>query len=254
MPLIKIACDRHLETLQNCGGYYACPKDLKGCRLGPLVAYTGEYDAPNGSKQRFVGDVYVNFAKAEVHSNVLKFFAGCISQRLDFRLGLDEVDVFCGVPIGGYSLADALGLSNDIDMIKAEKKVTALKTSTSREVSKLVFARHEVEVGQRVVIVEDVCNNFSTTKELIALINLAGGKVLAIVCFLNRSLTVKDTYFFSLGPEVNAGIPVISLVQLPISEWKQEDLEVTNDIAKGNVCWKPKDEWDSLMQAMIDYA
>lgn len=253
--VIEIAGDRHLETLGNCGGFYSCPKSIiTGRRLGPLVGYAGKYEGPEGQQLQFVGDVYANFAKAESHPKVLKFFAGGISQRLSAEIDLAEIDVFCGAPIGGYSLADALGAYNSIDSIKAEKKVMALATATSREKSKLVFARHSVESGLGYVIVEDVCNNFSTTEELIALIYAGGGKVLAIVCFLNRSLNVSDFYYPESVAESGRRlkIPVVSLVRLPINEWRQDDPAVAQDIAKGNVVWKPKDEWDRLMKTMSD--
>lgn len=246
-PKIEIAGDRHLETLGNCGGFYSCPKDSDGRRLGPLVGYAGKYEASDGRQLQWVGDIYANFAKAEPHANVLKFFAGCLSNRLDAQVGLNNIDVFCGAPIGGYSLADALGLGNNIDMIKAEKKVMALATSTSREQSKLLFSRHDVEPGLNYVVVEDVCNNFSTTEAQIALIDFAGGKVLAIACFLNRSLTVEQEYYSAV---MSCDIPVVSLVRLPINEWKQDDPAVAEDIIRGNVVWKPKDEWDCLMRAM----
>jgi hypothetical protein len=45
-------------------------------------------------------------------------------------------------------------------------------------------------------------------------------------------------------------IPVVSIVRLPINEYKQDDPAVAEDIAKGNVAWKPKPEWDRLMMAM----
>ena len=167
--------------------------------------------------------------------------------KLDAQIDLTKIDVFCGAPIGGYSLADALGSCNDIPSIKAEKKVVALATATSREKSKLVFARHGVESGLGYVIVEDVCNNFSTTEELIALICSGGGKVLAIACFLNRSLTVES--FYCSTASSSHPIPVISLVREPINEWKQDDPAVAEDIAKGNVVLKPKDQWDRLMKA-----
>jgi len=250
---IEIVGDRHLETLGNCGGYYECPKDSQGNRLGPLVGYAGTYECLGGKPLQFVGDVYANFAKAEPHANVLKYFANCLSMRLDAQIGLRDVDVFCGAPIGGYSLTDALGLANNIDMIKMEKKVTALKTATSREQSELVFSRHDVERGARCVIVEDVCNNLSTMGKAIQLIHSRGGIVVAILCFLNRSPTVDDVYHFLVSTssaEEAIDIPVISLVRKVIDEWKQNDSAVSLDVAKGNVTWKPKDEWNRLMQAM----
>lgn len=244
---IKVAGDDHLETLRLCDGYYACPKTPDGKRLGPLVGYAGKYEAPDGQQLQWVGDIYANFAKAEPRTNALNHFARCLSARIFARITLSDDLIFCGAPIGGYSLAGALGSWLDLDVIKAEKKVTALATSSSREKSKLVFARHSVEPGANYVIVEDVCNNFSTTEELIKLICSAGGKVLAITCFLNRSLTVDREYHSAAMP---CDIQVISLVRLPIPEYKQDDPAVAEDIAKGNVVWKPKDEWHRLMGAM----
>lgn len=256
---VEIAGDRHLETLRNCGGLYFCPKDAVGRRIGPLVGYAGKYKAPNGKMLQFVGDLYANFAKAEVHPHVLRFFARCLSQKLDEQIGLEKINGVVGAPIGGYSLADAIGLAyptDDVLIIKAEKKVTAFATEELREQSKLVFARHGIEQGLNYVIVEDVCNNFSTTEELIALIRSFGGNVLAIACFLNRSLHVGNTYLYGMEAQADPlEIPVISIVRFPSPEWKQDDPVVASDIAAGNVVLKPKgrEEWACLTKAMADH-
>ena len=85
--------------------------------------------------------------------------------------------------------------------------------------------------------------------QLIKLIMASGGVVAGIACFLNRSLTVDDWYTVVDGaPPWN--IPVVSLVRKPINEWRQDDPAVKEDIAKGNVVWKPKDEWGRLKKAM----
>jgi len=248
---VEIAGDRHLETLDNCGGYYSCPKDPTGKRLGPLVGYAFKYKTPDNKMLQFVGDVYANFSKAEVHPHVLHFFAQELCQKLDSQIGLANIGGVVGAPIGGYSLADAISLAQpdlDIDMVKAEKKVTALATEELREQSRLVFGRHDIEKGLNYVIVEDVCNNFSTTEELINLILSSGGKVAGIACFLNRSMSVGET--FQPGGCGTETYPVISLVRKPINEWKQDDPAVAEDIAKGNVVLKPKNEWTRLMLAM----
>ncbi|MFA7252657.1 MAG: phosphoribosyltransferase [Candidatus Paceibacterota bacterium] len=259
---IEIAGNRHMETLGNCGGYYSCPKDANGRRLGPLVGYAGKYEAPDGKMLQFVGDIYANFSKAEIHPSVLGFFAVSLCQRLYSQIGLDKIDGgVIGAPIGGYSLADAIGLAYPalgITILKAEKKVTRLATEELREQSKLVFARHDIEPGRNYVIVEDVCNNFSTTEELIRLIQSLGGRVLAIACFLNRSLVVNETFPVTDQMQDGPGtltnhIPVISLVRLPINEWRQDDPAVAEDIAKGNVILKPKNEWARLMEAMSEH-
>jgi len=238
--------DNCLEILRKCGGYYSCPKTLCGAiRLGPLVGYAGEYVAPDRSQKQFVGDVYVNFSQAEEHPDVLKFFARGIVTLVDTQIG--PIDFLCGAPIGGYALSTAISVLFGYQMIIAEKKITSIATLTSREKSKLVFARHRVKKGRKYVIVEDVCNNFSTTEKLIELICSAGGHVSGIVCFLNRSLTVESVYHSDV---ISCDIPVVSLVRLLIKEYKQDDSEVAEDIKAGNVVWKPKDEWLRLIQEM----
>ena len=241
--MVKVYSD-HLKTLHACGGYYACPKDGDGKRMGPLVGYAGTYVAQDGAKKQWVGDVYANFAKAEEYPFVLKKFA----EQTPLEELLNHIDVFCGAPLGGYDFTKMLGLVYDRRAIKAEKKVIALATENSREESKLVFGRHEIKPGDDVAIVEDVCNNFSTTDKLISLIEKSGGKVTVIVCLLNRSLTVD--YDYLPAGRSSGVIPVCSLVRLPIPEFKQDDPAVEEDIKNGNVAWKPKDEWGRLMAAM----
>jgi orotate phosphoribosyltransferase len=233
-----------LGLLRDLGGYYSCPKDKKGRRLGPLVGYAGKYQASDGSQKQWVGDVYVNFAKAEENSQVLHSLAVEMEHLLQPYI---YIDTFCGAPLGGYSFATMLGLVCERRTIKAEKKVTALATANSREQSEIVFARHEIQPGETFAIVEDVCNNFSTTDQLIELIERSGGGVFAIVCFLNRSLTVDFEYKPRGGQKA---IPVVSIVRKPIPKYHQDDLAVRDDIAKGNVVLKPKNEWPRLMKAM----
>lgn len=247
--LIEIS-DNHLETLRRCGGYYECPKDSKERRLrrlGPLVGYAGKYTASNGEQKQWVGDVYANFAKADEYPSVLYNYAVCMNAKLGSVL--DNIDVFCGAPIGGYDFSKMLGFVFNRRTIKAEKKVTALATEKTREQTELVFARHDIEKRLRYAIVEDVCNNFSTTEALIALIMSLGGSVAAIMCELNRSLAVDDYY---LSPAAGCSIPVVSLVRKPIPEYKQDDPFVIDDIKIGNVVWKPKIEWPRLMKAVAD--
>lgn len=227
-----------LEILKMLGGYYSCPKDAEGKRLGPLVGYSGRYEASEGKKRQWVGDIYANFAKAEEYSSVLVHFSK--EMRPKTSSVIHDIDAFCGAPIGGYGFSTVLGLVHDRRVIKAEKKAIALATENEREKSILVFGRHEVKKDERVAIVEDVCNNFATTEQLIDLIERAGGMVTAIICLLNRSLTINDWYI----SKCNSGIPIISLVRMPIDEYKQDDPAVAADIAAGNVVWDPKKEWD----------
>ena len=234
--LPKIFADDHLATLRSCGGYYVCPKSADGKRLGPLVGYAGKYSADDGSMHHFVGDVYYNFASAEQYSMVLEWFARALAKCIKA-----SVDVFDGSPMGGIFLTGALGRATGIRTIFAEKKVTAVATEGKREESRLVIERHEIWPNDRVAIVEDVCNNFSTTNEQIKLITGLGGKVTGVVCFLNRSS-------HTVVPETE--IPVWSLLHIPTVQYRQSDPAVIADIKTGNVVWEPKPNWPVLAEAM----
>jgi orotate phosphoribosyltransferase len=157
----------------------------------------------------------------------------------------------CGAPEGGKSIAMILARSypRDTRYIYPEKKVTALATKNQREQSELVWSRHQPNQGDRVILCEDVCNNFSTTKKLIELIEkIKDAGVVAIACFLNRSTTISDNFEYN-----GRLLPILAVVRKPMPEWKQDDPEIECDVAYGNVVWKPKDDWPRLMRIMANF-
>lgn len=243
MPLIEP--DHNLDILENvkrCDAWYECPKDSAGKRLGPLTGYAGRYDGVH----QFVGDVYFNFARVECHPRMLRFVAAKLAGRL-FEMRLLN-SVFCGLPLGGLQLGTALAAAcMEQRSIFLEKEVISVKTPESREKSRLVIGRHEISPDERIVLVEDVCNNFSTTDEAIGLITGAGAKVVAIACVLNRSSHVDGVYDSIAGP-----VPVVALLRRHIAEYRQDDPQVVEDVAAGNVVWKPKSRegWERLRAAM----
>jgi len=236
--LVEIAGTDYIETLRRCGGYYATRLGEDGRRLSPLVGYAGKYEDPYGEMLQWVGDVYYNFAKVEEFPHVLKQFGSHLAEDVGVYI-LGEIDYVLGAPMGGIAIAVSLARHLDCRFAFAEKKVTALATPESREKSKLLLSRHEIVPGSKVVLVEDVCNNFSTTEELVALVRSGGSEVIGIACELNRS------------PETKWGeLPVVSLRHIPTAQYRQHDPLVAVDIQASNVVWKPKDEWARLMAAM----
>ena len=224
--------ESNIDLVTRCGGWYECPKDGNGKRLGPLVGYAARYDGDH----QWVGDVYVNFAKVERHLSVLDHFAARLGLMMCTHGGLNHrATVFCGLPMGGLALAQALARVMSHEYIFLEKEVVTLKTNITREKARLIIGRHEVEAGSRIILVEDVANNWSTTADAVNCITEAGGRVVAIACFLNRSLDVEDVFQSSVGP-----LPVVALVRHKIMEYKQDDPAVAQDVADGNVVWKPK--------------
>lgn len=222
-----------LGILFHCGGYYNAPPG------GPLVGYAGRYEADEGVMKQYVGRVYFNVAAIEQRSQFLQSVAIMLAERLRQQFPGAGVDQLIAAPMGGILLAGFTAYVMNLRVGFLETRVTALATETAREQSKLVLARHEIASGAKVVLVEDVCNNFSTTGKAKGVIEAAGGCLVGIACFLNRSAQAEWE-----------GLPVVSLVEKPTEQYRQEDDDVRADIEAGNVVWKPKADWSRLMEAM----
>ena len=243
-----------LEILKTLGGYYKCPKGPQNERLGPLVAYAGTYpvdpEDPNSPKLQYVGEEYANFAKAETYPAVLSHFTSNLVQKIDFLKLTDKV-VFVGPQMGGIGAAMFMAYHAEIYGYEAcyacaEKKVTvASNEAGSKEETILQFSRHEVPVGYKAIICEDVTNNLSTTGKTIKLIEENGGEVVGITTLLNRS-PEQVTHYEYKGRQ----IPIISLVSIKIEQWTQDDPAVSIDIECGNVVFDTKANWSKLSDAM----
>jgi orotate phosphoribosyltransferase len=224
---------------------------------GWLVGYAGKYLGADGKEYAYVGRTYLNFAILEEWpSDDLDFIAENLATKV--KMELEEVlpwdrlspnIVLCGAPIGGYCLSTILGQKLGCRTIKAEKKVLAVGLKGQRDETKLILDRHELHKGDLVIIVEDVCNNFSTIIQLIELIESYGAIVIAIACYLDRSPDGTEWYTFDDGKR---SVPVIALIRKKIKEFHQDDPEVAEQVARGEVYWKPKrkEQWAALMASM----
>lgn len=236
--------DDPIETLKNCQGYYESPKDQQGnYYIGPLVGYAKKYQNQDDIEKNMVGFIYLNFAKAEEYPAVRSWFAELIIEEMVYK-GI-KPNCILGAPMGGLFLATDIGRKLDCRTIFAEKIVTVAENKLSgvRESSALSVQRHSILPGDRVVIVEDVVNNFSSSQELIGLIEAAGAKVVAILAAFNRSGVSK------IDHESNT-IPVISTFNVQLDQYTQEDPKVIDLVVTGNLILKPKLEWEKLEAAM----
>lgn len=244
-----------LALLAAIGGYYECQKSPEGKRLTPLVGYAAKYSTNDGKGLNYVGEIYANFSKAEERPLIMNHFTSRLWEEIHLHLDPRKINsnlVFVGPQLGGISVAQFLSLhasSVDARYACAEKKTVAVATETAREQTELFFGRHEIKKGDRVVISEDVLNNFSTTKQTIELIEKYEAEVICIAGLLNRSMTI-DTHF-EYGDKL---IPVISLARKPYKEYHQNDSYVAEDILKGNVILKPKNEWSKLTEAVKKFS
>jgi orotate phosphoribosyltransferase len=232
-----------LELLRALGGYYECPKTADGKRLGPLVAYAAKYPHSDGNMRNFVGDIYANFAILEQYPAILQHLTRILaSNNLSILM---SAEVFAGPQMGGIATANMLAFIRGVQLCYVEKEVKKLGTDTEKEESEMKVLRHSFPEGSQVVIVEDVLNNFSTTKKTIKAVEDAGGRVIGITGLLNRSSTIKNE-FDCEGKK----IPVCALINMEIKQYEQNDPEVIADIEANNLVLSPKKEWAILKAAM----
>jgi adenine/guanine phosphoribosyltransferase-like PRPP-binding protein len=234
-------------TLRNCGGFYESPCDEGGEFIGPVVGYAGQYEDDNaeGQLKQWVGFVYYNVAQVEIYPYLRMNYAGELAEKIHAELDSANVTKMVAAPMGGIQFGVELGTWLSVPTVYLEKKITALATSTSRERSSLVFGRHALCAGDRVLIVEDTVNNISTPREVMCHIEEAGAELAGLVCVINRS----PLNSFKIG---DREYPIISVKHRPTPQYRQDDSAVAEFIRAGNVCWKPKkvEEWATLMAAM----
>lgn len=251
-----------LQELYEQGGFYTS-FDSTGKRIGPMVGYAGRYIDGNNAKKQFIGDVYVNCSKLEKVPKKLGHFLRRISRSIEdmvYANGMADVlssqsnnrVVLLGAPMGGIITAALLSMSlfsgnpEKTEFGFLEKKVTELATTESREKSELVFGRHDIFRDDVVIPIEDVCNNFSTTKQMLSLVFGKGVKVPCLFCLVNRS--GKKSFSFD-GKEIS----IVSIVESNWPQYEQEDPEIQNYISiPGNLILNPKLSWDKLMSDMAN--
>lgn len=224
-----------LATLRNCGGVYECPMGEQG-PLTPLVGYAGQYEA-DGKLLNYVGCVYYNVAKGDQWPHIARHWATLHAER--FLVAAP--DLLVAAPMGGISYMSVLKQHLGCRGVFAEKKVTRAAEVGRREESKLVFGRYDVCSGDRVILIEDIVNNFSTTKQMVEMVEIAGGEVVGIACIINRS----DQTVYRV--DEHEPIVVISLLHKPTPQYRQDHPAVAEHIAAGNIVMKPKERWDELM-------
>ena len=227
------------DVLREAGGWYECPKDSQGKRLGPLVGYAKRDELT----RQLVGEEYVNFAKIEEDVDVVHDLALLLKNKISKNL-LSSCDIFCGIPEGGKTLAAMLAFVCYKKFKYPDKKIIPSKIPGERGETIFTFGRHNIRPGRHVILVEDVTNTFSSINKILEEIKRNEGFVTAVVTFFNRS-TVWNDYYYSKPDE--RCIPVVSLIRKEIRGYRQDDPFVSDDIKAGNIIWDPKNNWKQLV-------
>lgn len=232
---------------EKCGGMYINPLDKNGKRLGPFVGYAGRDDK---GRQK-VGDAYFDYATVEGTGHNTEFAFHVVAKVKEAPCNR----VF-GMPMGGLALALAIArearehgwLGENVLYGFLEKKVTRVAAEGQREESVLIFGRHTVETGDKILIVEDVVNNLTTAGEAVGLFESTGAEVIAIVCAVNRSFPFVNVF----ERPGKAPIPIVAAIERSTPQWTQDDPEIAEDLARLGFVPKPKHERARLQKIMAD--
>jgi len=230
----------YLDLLRQCGGYYKAVIDPgTNLPIGPMVAYSGTYGI-EGGKRQYVGYAYYNCAMLEQHPAVARAFVRGLASIVLSRQ-LPEFQCVVGVPDGGLIVGQNTALVLEKHYAGLQKKVVEVGTPTTKEKTELVFARHGIDAGMRVVLCEDLINNFSTTDKAIQVVEKAGGEVVGLIALINRSWPARNDY---------NGLPAVVLLERPTPQFKQEDPEVVEHLKAVGFLPDVKPSWTVVAEAM----
>jgi adenine/guanine phosphoribosyltransferase-like PRPP-binding protein len=217
--------------------------------MTPLTGYAGTY--PVGQdKLQFVGPDYFSITVIEEHPILLPLYGAGIGHIMEEAGLLEEESTICSLPYGGLSLGTAafLYLSKG-RLIKGEKITTALATPTLREQTETQLKRHRVKKKERIILFDDVGNNYSTMEQFLEVLIKAGAIPIAYVCGLNRSEKFRHTF---TSERLELEIPIYAPINRPFPQFRQDDQLVLDHIAHdGRILLKPKyEDWLWLIAQM----
>jgi len=230
---------------KRCGALYICPKDAKGKRLGPMVAYAGK----DALGKNLIGDIYFNFRRVEPHSMAVECFAEAILEKLTIENLLSTFDTICGIPEGGRTLGQALSRLSKKRFVYATKVPKAIEQGKKQEYS-WDLSQFEFFTGERLLMIEDIINNLQNTDNTLAQVGSIGTQVVLLGAALNRSPFADKEYVPKSGPYAGEVLPIVCAIRDPYPEYEQGNPEVATDVAAGNVEFEVKKNWAKLMAAM----
>lgn len=256
------------QTLINCHGLYECPVDDAGNPLGPLVGYAGKYRVPYEGEieeedelpggppicldtfEHYVGLAYYNYSMADQWPAVNRWFARCLingPMKAEEAVSTEPYRwqpkmVILGAPMAGIKFSAAVAEELGWRHIFAEKKVLKAGLPGERDEEELRMLRYDIHPGDLIFIGEELVNNLSTTKDLVAIIEEAGGIYMGIMCVINRAWP---------GVREFMGKPIYSVLHVPTPQYRQDDDLIVDAVTRGlPIIGKPKYAWEALRAAM----
>ncbi len=240
----RIVPDDLLATLGNCEGYYTCPTDETDRPQGPLVGYAGTYTTEGGKEEHLVGLTYYNFSMADRFPAVRRHFARILCDKVRQTVGQSSRDVMLGAPWAGVRLSSALAEELNCLDLHAEKVTLEKGAPGQRDREDIILKRYKDDIpkGARVFVGEELVNNITSAKKLVALIEDAGAEYAGITCAINRNADGVTEFM---------GKPIISALYVPTPQYRQDDSFILEAVGRGMpIIFDPKPAWATLKAAM----
>ena len=128
-----------------------------------------------------------------------------LCKELAVRLGDNKPDVVAGPAIGAILMSYEVSRHLSVPNIFAE-----------RENGEMVFRRgFSIEKGQRILVVEDVVTTGGSVKEVVKLIQDAGGIVMGIGAIVDRT-----------GGKIDFGVPFYSVLSVEVESFEADNCPI----------------------------
>ena len=147
--------------------------------------------------------MYLQSALVFSNTKIAELLCKSLSTKVKNLIDIDSIDLIVSPAMGGvivgYELSRHLNKLN----IFAERKDGVFSIRRGFKINK----------GQKVLVVEDIVTTGKSSLECFECINELGGEIVAEAALINRG-----------GDSVNLGVPLITLANLDIPNYKPENL------------------------------
>lgn len=130
-----------------------------------------------------------------------------LAEALESELGNDKPDLIVSPALGGVIIGHEVARAMGVRFL-----------FTERVNGKMTLRRgFGIDEGERAVVVEDVVTTGGSTREVIAALEEAGGRVMAVGSIVNR------------GAEIDFGVPFVSLYRVEITNHEPDNCPMCKD-------------------------
>ncbi|KAB2951300.1 orotate phosphoribosyltransferase [Heliorestis acidaminivorans] len=141
---------------------------------------------------------YVQCAQVLQYPHYTDKLANHLAEQLEKTLGKGTTELIIGPAMGGIIVAYAVGQALGLRAIFAERENGIMKLRRS----------FQIEKGQKVVVCEDVVTTGGSVREVMQVVEEAGGEVIAVASLVDRS-----------NGQVDFGVPFCAAMTMEVLSW-----------------------------------